>query len=191
MNKISVITAVSMEQAIELQKKGRIGDFNTLPQVNKLALKIVKDFVVEQVGYEELPIACLCTIKTIKDGSIRGDEIMQYLPINGKDSVIFQLEMPEDMIVSVKYSDFLRISEDMDCTNDNLDLEFASDELKDILFVGFKIDDSERYLSFIPFLDYDKCKFFAVLNKDFTTDTNIKFDNIEQVSLSRLTSFNN
>lgn len=191
MRKISVITAVNMEQAKELQSKGRIGDFNSLPQINKETIKVVKNFLNEQVGYEELPIACFCTLRTIKDGTINGDDIMQYLPINSKDSVIFQLEMPEDMIVSVRYKDFLRLSCDMDNAMDSTDLEFAKEELEELLFVGFKADNSDKYLSFIPFLDYDKCKFYAVLNSDFSTNSKFRLGNLEQVNLSTLTSFNN
>lgn len=191
MQKISVITAVSMKQARELQSKGRIGDFNTLPQINSDAIRVVKKFLNEQVGYEELPIACFCTLRTIKDGTINGNDIMQYLPINSKDSVIFQLEMPEDMIVSVKYDDFLRLSRDMDNALDSMDLDFAKEELEELLFVGFKTDNSGKYLSFIPFLDYDKCKFYAVLNADFSTNSKFRLGNLEQVNLSTLTSFNN
>ena len=94
-----VLTIVPMSIAQNLSDTSRVQNYNSLPQLSTEALGIIRDYVAETVGYSNLPIACLAQ----PDGGY-DTSFTDYLPVNSKESVLFSLEMPNDMIVSVDYT---------------------------------------------------------------------------------------
>ena len=105
-----MLTIVPNKYAKDLKESGRISNFSTLPQIHPMAMEVIRNFVSENIGYDNLPLASL---KCATTGSLAGVEFSEYLSVNSKDSVLFQLEIPEDMIVSINYDTLLRCSANM------------------------------------------------------------------------------
>lgn len=189
MKKVKMFTVVPANLATELAHKRKIADYNTLPQLNSIVLQLIRKYMIQRVGYENLPMACLSSIKT-HDG-MSGEDIFSYLPLNSKSSVIFELEMPEDMLVSISFKDLLTISEDaatIDSSNE-LELEDLRERLEDNLVLGFD-DSMQDPISFIPFLAFDRCRFFAKCNSDFSTEE-LHLTGLTENNLRELASFVN
>ena len=148
-------------------------------------MEVIRNFVSENIGYDNLPLASL---KCATTGSLAGVEFSDYLSVNSKDSVLFQLEIPEDMIVSINYDTLLRCSSNMKNAVDSFQIEMEKDLLESELTVGIA-DDSDGIISFIPFLDYDKCKFFARLDTNFRVTQGSNFTKKDTIRLKELTSF--
>lgn len=187
--KIKMLTVVPAKLAAELVQKKRISDYNTLPQINQIILRLVKECMVERVGYHNLPMACLSSVK--RSGGVDGEDIFSYIPLNSNDSVIFQLEMPDDMLLSISFNDLLNISAQADAADesDEMEMEFLKDELAASMILGFddKMDDP---ISFIPFLAFDRCQFYAKLDNNFKEE-NLKLEGIQEANLRELSSFVN
>ena len=189
MKKVKMLTVVPMNLAHELVEKKKIKDYNTLPQLNGLILNMIKEFMIEKVGYPNLPMACLSNFKS--KGQVDGEDIFAVLPANTKNSVIFQLEMPDDMIVSANFSELLEISSEANDVSEDSDIEldFLRDKLYDVLYLGFD-ESSEEQVSFIPFLAADRCTFYAKFDENFQTD-DLKLAGLTETRIKELTSFVN
>lgn len=187
-----MLTAVPINLATELCAKKRIKNYNTLPQLNSAVLELVKEYMAERVGYSDLPMACLCQAKSGDGHAITGDDILTYLPVNSKNSVIFQIEMPEDMIISINFNELLEISSTADGMStplNDIELEILKDQLDEKMHLGIGKEVSDP-ISFIPFLDLDRCRFYAKFNDNFETEE-LNLPGIEKMSLSELASFVN
>lgn len=191
MAKVTMLTIIPKELALDLNNKRRVEDYNNLPQLNKAILETIRGFFDDKVGYANLPMACLMQPKD-KNGKVMFQtDFAEYLPVNNKESVLFLLEMPEDLIVSVNYGYLLEASESMnECIDDESMLEFLKEELTDNLTLGVNSEDTNS-ISFIPFLDYSRCKFFAAFDSNFEPDESLKLPGLSQIDLRELTSFIN
>ncbi len=190
MANINVVTVLPAKMANELSKKRKLQDYNTMPNISEAILDAVREYMTDNVGYANLPIACL-NANSVVDG---GEEIFHYIPANSKDGVLFVIQMPEDMIISVPYQTLLEASEDAKgCEEDVDSLEFIKEEFKDQLSVGpgeFE-EDMER-IEFIPFLDYSKCKGYAVFDENFNSHKQeFNLAGVEKCTLARLEAFIN
>lgn len=184
---VKMVIVVPMEIAQDLVEKKRIKNYNSLPQLNKEIINAVREFMTDNVGYDDLPMACL-GLNTKTEGA-DSSEVAQYLPSNSKDSVFFLLQMPKDMIISIPYQDLLSASEEANAAaNDPDSLEFIIESFKDQLTLGADTNDDEEIIEFIPFLEYDRCKKYAKFNDNFET-TDVVFPGIERCSLARLSAF--
>lgn len=188
MGNVTMLTVVPIQLAQQLAEKKRVKDFNNFPQINMDVLQAIRTYMTEHVGYDDLPMACLSQSKVDLSAENVGESIGTYLPVNSKESVLFQLEMPEDMIVSVKFSDLLEASNEANDAVGKEDLELTLDMLTDNLSLGVLPDETEEQIFFIPFLDSERCKFYASFNKNFDTNE-LKLPGIEQVNLRQLQSF--
>lgn len=192
MKRVTMLTAVPSNLALELCNKKRIKDYNTLPQLNQQVLELIRECMVQRVGYSNLPMACLSQAKSSDGHAVTGDDILTYLPVNSKTSVIFQLEMPEDMIISIDFGELLEVSQMADeMTNPPTEMErdILRMTLEDKLFLGMNPEIGDP-ISFIPFLDLARCRFYAKFNDNFETEE-LNLPGIEKMSLIELTSFVN
>lgn len=188
MNTVTILTIVPASIAKKLEEKQRVTDYNTLPQLHEQVLVTIQKFMAEKVGYSSLPIACL-SMPQIKAGSgvkAGNEDWVGYIPASSQKNVIFQLEMPSDMIVSINYQFLLDASSFYNSTNDLEEMSFMSDILYDELCLG--ISSEENQISFIPFLEYNKCKFYAKLDGNFS-NSGVNGENIANVQLRELSSF--
>lgn len=191
MAKVTMLTIIPKNLAMDLNDKKRVKDYNTLPQLNKTVLETIRNFFGDKVGFTNLPMACLRQPRD-KDGKLLlQTDFADYLPVNNKDSVLFILEMPDDLIVSVDYGYLLEVSESInECADDESMIEYLCEELQNNLQLG--IDSSkENSISFIPFLDYSRCRFFAAFNDNFEPDESVQLPGLSQIDLRELTSFIN
>lgn len=188
MNKVKMLTVVPTTLAVQLMQKKRITDYNTLPQINKDVMRVIKEIMAQRVGYENLPMACLSGIPNSTE--VSGESVLSVLPMNSRNSVIFQLEMPEDMILSISFSTLLDISNQANEINDPQSsvFDFLCQDLEDAMVLGFdsSLDDP---VSFVPFLALDKCKCLVQIT-DEIKDEDLHMDAVTEVSLRALTSFN-
>lgn len=190
MKRIKMLTVVPVSLAATLSQSQRIKDYNTLPQINNQTLMLIREYMTSRIGYENLPMACLCCMNGGSD-SISGEDIMTRLPMNSKNSVLFQLEMPEDMIISINFDELLSISEEIGSIdiNDSFEMELAKDRLFDSLSLG--VDESlDDPISFIPFLAKDRCKFYAKFDDNFDSEF-MNLPGLERVDIRKLASFMN
>lgn len=186
---VNMYTVVPIELAAALKEKKKVKDYNTLPQLNSNILDVVREFMTDNVGFSDLPMACLSVSKKV----VRMDstELFHYLPANNKSNVLFQLQMPNDMIVTVSYDELLNASQSAnEAEGDDFELELIKEEFKENLFLGEcdYLDMDDEVISFIPFLAYDYCKFYAKFDENFETG---EFDipGIEKISLAKLSAF--
>lgn len=189
MKKIKMLTVVPANLAKELVQKKKIKDYNTLPQLNPAVLIAVKEYMIARVGYPNLPMACLSGVKSGK--AVDGEDIFSYLPANSRDSVIFQLEMPDDMLISIAFSDLLNISSEansLDTTNES-EMDYIKERLDDCMILGFD-DSMVDPISFIPFLAVDRCKFYAKFDANFKTE-DLQLSGLTEINLRELSSFVN
>lgn len=188
---VNMYTVVPIELAADLKEKKKVKDYNTLPQINPEILDEVREFMTDNVGFSDLPMACLSLSKKV--ARMDTTELFHYLPANNKDSVLFQLQMPNDMIVTVSFDELLRASKEADeAAGDEFELDIVKEEFRDSLSLGecCYSDSDDEMISFIPFLDYNYCKFYAKFDENFETG---EFDipGIEKISLARLSAFIN
>lgn len=180
-----MLTIVPSKYARDFKEKKRISNFSTLPQIHPKAMEVIRDFVKENVGYDDLPLASL---KCAVTGSLDGVDLQEYLSMNALDSVLFQLEIPEDMIVSIDFNLLLEHSKNMKNSFDEFQILMEQEILMEDLFVGIA-DDADGIISFIPFLDFDKCKFFAKLDRNFKVCVQNGTTRNNTIKLKALTSF--
>lgn len=185
---VKMVTVVPVELAKDLQEKKRIKNYNALPQLNKTIIGAVREFMTENIGYDDLPIACLSINAKLENDN--GSDVAQILPSNSKNNVLFLLNMPKDMIVSIPYCDLLDASEEAESCNDDEDsLQFVAENFKDQLVLGAPdYADDEEVIEFIPFIDYERCKKYAKFNDNFEA-SEFELPGIERCSLAKLSAF--
>ena len=162
---VTMLTIVPSKYAKDFKEKGRISNFSTLPQIHPAALDVIRNFVSENIGYDDLPLASL---KCAVTGSLAGVDFNEYLSVN--------------------YDALLKYSGNMKHATDEFQMAMERDMLESELFVGIA-DDSEGIISFIPFLDYNRCKFFARLDTNFKVERNTDVGRSTGIRLKELTSF--
>lgn len=187
MQKVVMITAVPKKIAEDLSRKRRVVGYNTLPNVNARVLQSIREFMTEHVGYSDLPMACLSKPRTsIAQSSSAGVALSNYLPINSNDCIMFQLEMPDDLLVSVGYQELLMASSEVERAGSEDEIDFLCEEFKEQLKLGVLAEEDQ--ISFIPFLDYERCKFYALLNPNFGTE-DVKLPGLAKIDVREMTSF--
>lgn len=185
---IKMLTAVPSNLAQQLVQTKRVCDYNTMPSLNSDVLQIIRKIMVERIGYNELPMACLSSVK--HDLTDFGD-IFAYIPVNTKKSIIFQLEMPEDMLLTISLSVLLDISTDANSVdmNDSDVRSIIEDKLSDAIVLGYDESITDP-ISFIPFLAKDRCKFYARLEDNLNADY-LRNEGLQETDFRQLTSFVN
>jgi hypothetical protein len=185
---VNMYTVVPVALANDLREKRRIKNYNTLKQLDTNILDAVREFMTDHVGFSYLPIACLSLNK--RASAMDSTELFHYLPANNKENVLFQLQMPSDMIVTVAYEELLSASRAAKECVDSEDVEIVKEDLKELLVIGEgdPADADEEVISFIPFLDYTYCKFYAKFDDNFET-SELDMPGIKKLSLARLSAF--
>lgn len=183
---IKMVTAIPKNLAMEFRKNGVIWH-NTMPQLNDRFIEETKRFMMENTGYNDYPVACMSKIRG-RDVAIQAaaDGLADYIPVRANESIIFELAMPKDAIVSIDYNELLRINSEISLASDKEDLQYVVEELYSALVVGMQeVDD---VVSFVSGLALSRCKFFTVLDSDFNV-SDFDFPGVEQVKLNNLNTF--
>lgn len=176
---IKLVVVIPHSSFAEFKEKKRLEAVDTMPNIHPSARAAIKAFIQTNTGYVNEPIACLSRFRggpgTISNVKIDVREVLTTSP----GTTLWELHMPDDMLVSVTHEDLMRISSAMHKeTNPNM-LELLSEDLQDLLHPG--VIDGEEVISFIPFIDFSKCKAVAKIDNYWgMEDLNI---GIEQVRL--------
>ena len=175
MRTVRMVTAIPKALAMELREKKRIINFNTLPQLHPKLIDSIKKYF-EEVGHKD------STIKSI------GASVCDFIPVKANDSVVLELNMPEDCIVSIGYEDLLNFSRDLtDCNGDRVAENDTLAYFLNFLSVGLG-DGCSDTISFVPFIEMEKCQFFAILDNSFGM-ADFSLPGVEKVSLHELNTF--
>lgn len=188
METVKMITTVPLELAEQLANHKRVIGYNTLPQVTPKVINVIKDFFRVNIGYEDSPIACLSKVHQ-RDVSIResADVLKNFIPTKAQETIMFELKMPADSVVSIEFQDLLAYTEELEDALDDEDAEFIASELKSALVIGSP-DQLNNAISFIPFLDFKRCDYFATLDSSFKS-SEINLEGIQKIDLRELRRF--
>lgn len=188
---VTMLTIVPKAVVEGLVGNSRVENFNNLPQLRKEVLAVLKEFVQQEIGFESVPLAGLCQIKDPTNGKLLiKKDFAEYIPVNARDSILLMLEIPEDQIVSINYKTLLDISASFDEANgDEYEIEYLKENLRDSLVLGPSTGSND--ISFIPFLDRKKCKYFAAFNSQLEADKSFVIPGVDKIPLRELTTFTN
>lgn len=179
-----MLTVIPQNKANELLQSKCLRDFNNMPQLDPRIRKEIRSYMAENVGYENLPIACFGRSEHKKN--LDAADIMHVLPMNAKTDIIFQLDMPSDMVVSIDFNELMEASNDVKNAIDEEDAAYILEEFRDKLQRG--LSPSETSVIFIPFLDLDRCRFYAKASEDMGTNE-LDFPTVERMDIRKITSF--
>lgn len=190
MANVTMLTIIPKNVAEAIASKKRIENFNNLPQLSSEVLKVLREYTIQEVGFETVPLAGLCQRRDSNGKVMIKTDFAEYIPVNARDSVLLILEIPEDQIVSVDYKRLLEISESFKHANGDVsEIEYLRESLTESLSVG--PSTANNVISFIPFLDYKKCKYFAVFNSQLEADKSFTIPGIDKIPMQELVAFNN
>lgn len=185
MSEVKLVTAVPAEVAKALSERKRLVNVvNNTPTISPIVLEAIKKYMVDNIGYPNLPVACLSDVES---ASIDKEDIGKFIPVSGNDIVLLQIEMPEDMVASIPLKTLLDCSEAVDAAEDSYEVDYLLEGLQNDLTIGPGMPGVD-VMSFIPFLDFEKCKCWARLNEEFAVAPT-SMGKLEMVQLKKLTSF--
>ena len=184
MGTTEIITIIPKSLVKDLTEKKKIEEHNSLPQISKTILYWVKEFMEDNVGYSNLPMAGISGFHL--DDS---EDVLHVIPGKLDESIMLLLSVPDDMIISIPYSKLLDYSDkvvELEKGN-SIALDILHDEFLEELEVG-DVDANQEIVSFIPFLDYSRCTCYALLNENFQIE-NYTIDGLPQRPFKQITSF--
>jgi hypothetical protein len=163
---IKMITVLSRDKAIEFIATRRVTGLDTMPQIHKKIKEGIRNYIRDNVGYDDVPIASLSKLNGFP-GELKsvGTGISDYIPTKA-GTVLFELHMPEDMVVSVSFGDLLAYSKLIGEAGSVDEQDMHLSEFLERIQTGYT-DDEDDVISFIPFIDQSKCKFFALIDQSW------------------------
>ena len=152
MGDMNLVAVVPMEVANTITS-GVDVNYNSMPDLHPNVIKVIREFMIDNVGFENLPIACLASNSKILS---LDDIVGTGISYNYKDSVLFQMKIPEDMIVSTRQESLTEASVKFQADANDRN---AMIKLKNSLTLG---DSADSNIYFIPFIDLSMCSFYSV-----------------------------
>ena len=176
MSDINIVAVVPVSIAQQIIT-GQQPAYNSIPNLGEHVISIVRDYMIENVGFENLPIACL----TANSGITTLDDIVGTgNAYNYKNSVLFQLSIPDDMVVSARTNMLLEAANSLrQDPNDSIAVRL----LQSSLHVG---ESAGADIYFIPFIDLSMCKFYSMPPG---SQESFKFNGIENRKITELAIF--
>ena len=181
----TMLTSLSHEEALILAKKGKCMNVDNMPQIMNDLLNEVAIFMKNNVGYESIPVCC---ISKIGSGTVsiakNNEDIDDYLEV-GAGSILLELNIKEDMCVSIEFTKLLEFnSQYKNCLD--YEREFILEEFYTNLMIG-KIDGND-VITFVPFLDIKTARWFMMLNEDWDTEST-KLGNVPEYKVNKMLAF--
>lgn len=185
---IKLITVIPRELAIRFIDVKRIDSLDTMPQIHDAIKDAIREAIREYTGYDNEPIAGLSRFNNTPGELQRvGTSISEYLPTK-PGSTLWELYMPEDMVISVNFTDLLSYNKMvLDAPpNDEWIITTIIEDFKDKIVPGYS--EGEDVISFIPFIDLNRCKFYALIDQSWGIEE-LSIPGVEQVKLTNLIVF--
>lgn len=183
---IQLVVVVPKDKYPILVEQKRLDAVDTMPKLHPAAKKVIRDFVKGYTGFEKDPIACLSRFHgrpgAISHVQLRVREVLTTTP----GTTMWELHMPDDMVVSVNFNMLTSISSQMWECEDEMMLEFMQEDLQEQLVKGYLEDDD--VVSFIPFIDLKRCRFVAKVDNAWGME-NLSVPGVEQVKLFDINIF--
>lgn len=183
---IQLIAVIPKTRLKDFVDRKKLESLDSMPMIDPRAKSVIQNFIQNYTGYDKLPIACLSRFNG-NPGSIEkiGTQVGQILTTS-TGSTLWELQMPDDMVVSINFSDLMTKSNEFSEATSEDEIEMLTEDLEDLLVKGYLADDD--VISFIPFLDYNRCKIAAVIDNSWGTQK-LNLPGIEQVKLFNLNNF--
>jgi hypothetical protein len=187
-NGVRLVTVIDLKKSQELAKNKILKDCNPMNQLAPDFLRCVKKRVYDDIGYNQNPIAAISKFNK-KTATIRGigEDVQKVLPVTANDSMILELVMPEDCLVSIGYNRALELSKEVLDATSEIGKTYALETVLEELEVGAN-NDSDDVLVFIPFIKLENCQYFTLLNSAFQSRS-VSLPGVQRVELKALDSF--
>lgn len=169
MGDVSLVAVVPPELLDSFLADKKLEGVDGMPSLSSFVKEGLRRYIQRKVGYDGNPIACLSNYNGTPPELSKVWKHMDEVLTVRTGSSLWELRMPEDMLVSVDLQDLLTISEEtqgMDYDDEDADLYI--EDLESILKVGYK--EGQETVSFIPFLDLKKCRVGMVLAEGWSAN---------------------
>lgn len=162
-----LITVITRETCINLLQQGKISvkSDTCCDTMNQIISKRVE----EMTGFNSMnPVRFFNADVFVKHSILNTEILMDFFPINSKDSIVIIARIPEDMILVQSSS--VETELNLVCYHnlDNDDTEYVISQLKERVPA-----DSEDTVYYAPYLDKSWCKMCLCLNENFETEENL------------------
>jgi hypothetical protein len=189
MGEIKLITVIPRDLAIQFIDVKRISNtLDTIPQVDKVLKNAIKECIKENIGYDNEPIAGLSRYNnTASELKVVGTSISSYIPTK-PGSTLWELHMPDDMVMSMPFTELLSYNQqikEIDPSDQDM-IDMIVEDFKSRIKLGYVEEDD--VISFIPFIDLKRCKFFALIDQSWSIG-DFSVPGVEQVKLTNMHMF--
>jgi hypothetical protein len=188
MSEVRVMASVSVADAHLLAKEKRLYGIISMPVLDQRVIETVHKFMNKKVGfYENVPVTVLSKFNgkpaEISNVSTGIDEVF---PVKS-GAVLLDMGLPEDSIVSVSVPCLFSLNSKIKEATSAEEAEIYLEELTENLKVG-DLQDEDDVISFAPYIDLNKCKFFALLTPSWDVGS-MQLPGVQQVKLSHIDLF--
>lgn len=178
-----LLTAISIDDAVQLVEKNNINYSELNQNLDKELVGNIQEFIRDNTGFETGFIAC---VQKIEGANVNleehYDEIANYFQV-ATGTIVLEMKVDEDLEISMKFEDLLEFNKRFKNADDKIK-NFLKKELHDSLIVG-EIENEEDVVTFLPFVDINKCTYFIMLTEDWEAG-NFELGNVPQIKLKRL-----
>lgn len=189
--KVPLLVIIDVDTAKTLRDKNarltECPEFDTIPAPFKEAIRL---FIMDNVGFSSGPIFALSRLNDEKvslystgDSGYRMEDVLPHKT----GDYMFELSMPEDMIVSIGVEKLFEIKEQGEVFG--FDDEDILEMLKSELVVGIHVPGAANVFSFIPVIKQEHCSKFVRISENWEADYKDLFSNIQDISPSTLSMF--
>jgi hypothetical protein len=187
---VKVIVVLDYEQTREFISTKKMDGVDTLPEMHPRIKNCVKQFIADNTGYDNVPIAGLSQYNG-NPGELKkidGANVNEFFPLRS-NNVLWELHMPDDMACSVSFADLLNYSRFVEEAEDEFEIEGYLEDFNSKISLGYPKDSDEDMLSFIPFIDLNKCKFYGLVSQTWGISEGLNVPGVEQVPMKTLNLF--
>jgi hypothetical protein len=185
---IKIMTSLDKEQTQSLRSHKKLEGFDNMQHIHHRIKDAIRQFMRDNVGYDKVPIAALSRYNN-DSGEISKVQhnIREHIPTLA-GYVLFELHMPEDMIISVSAENLIIYTEILQNSGNESLNDIYMEEFKDCMHLGYPTDKGEDIVSFIPFIDASRCKFFAHIDRSWNI-SELDMPGMEQIHLANMSMF--
>lgn len=186
---IKMVVVLSFDQAQQFGKSQQIKGLDTIPHVDKRIKAAIQQEIVDRIGFDNSPIACLSRFNG-EEGELRniGSDAARYLPTGKGDKVLLEIHTPQDMILTASYSAMMECSALLSGATDEVEVDIYLNYFINQLKLGDYDEDEEDVVAFTPYIALTRCKYFALLDKDWQAK-DFSLPGVEQVKLNNMQMF--
>lgn len=188
---VKILVVMTKKETEDFLAKKRLKGVDTMPHIDMKVKETIRKYISENIGYDDLPIAGLSKHNGVpSELRVVGASLNEYIPLDpkGAGAVLYELHVPRDLVVSIAYDKLLEYSNLIAATEDDFIKDLYLEEFYDLLQLGYVEDGADEMISFLPFIDMNRCKFFASLTPSWDID-DVNIPGAERVKLNTMNLF--